>query len=371
MATERLFIGVMSGTSCDGADAALVRVTGHGVAMRGECLHLTSLPYADVLRDRLRNARNTPLLIGDLAGIGHAVAGVYSDCVRRLLTESGRGPETITAVAAHGQTLFHAPPVTYQAFDPALLARRIGIDVVSDFRRADCAAGGQGAPLVPFGDWVLFRSDRPRVLLNLGGIANVTVLPADAALEDVLGYDVGPANCWSDWLMKPHGGVDENGDRAARGEVIRPVVNAVLRDDFFRRPPPKSTDTPAMISILDYELHGVPGSLEDKLATANESVAEAVGLELDRLGLARDTELFVAGGGVRNGDLMRRLQSRCGPMRLTDDLGVPAQAREAVAFALLAAAHVDRLPVHMPKVTGATRPAILGSLTPAGIVKND
>ena len=355
----------MSGTSCDGVDAALVRVTGHGPAMRAAFVRLESLPYFARTRTAVGRAREGALAVGDLAALSHAVAFLYGETVKLLLAASGTDARDVTAVAAHGQTLFHAPPLTYQAFDPAVLAAGVGIDVVSDFRRADCAAGGQGAPLVPFGDWVLFRTGTPRVLLNLGGIANLTFLPADGSLADVEGFDAGPANCLSDWLMRQHDpagtGVDAGGALAMLGRVLDDVADAVLADPFFAAAGPKSTDVPHMVRLFETALRRRPGAaLDDCLATANAIAARAIAARLP----AGTTELFVAGGGVHNADLVRRIERSCGPVRRTDALGVPSQAREAVAFALLAAAHVDRLPCHMPRVTGATRPVVLGSLTP-------
>ncbi|HEX8323577.1 MAG TPA: anhydro-N-acetylmuramic acid kinase [Tepidisphaeraceae bacterium] len=360
---DRLFIGVMSGTSCDGVDAALVRVNGTGRGMRAAFLHLTSRDYSQADRGLIQSVKTEPGPVGRVVEIDRLTADHYVACVRTLLADTGTRPADVTAVAAHGQTLFHAPPLTLQAFDPSRLARGVGIDVVSDFRRADLAAGGQGAPLVPFGDFVLFRSDRPRLILNIGGIANVTVLPGGDDLDAVSGYDVGPGNCLSDWLMREHGGVDVDGGRATRGTPINSVVTAVLADPFFGRPGPKSLDTPAMIELFRqcFEPYRT-NPIENLLATANAVVAGAIGREVRRLG---GGELFAAGGGVHNRDLMRRIEADCGPVHTTDDVGVPAQAREATAFALLAAAFVDRFPCHMPRVTGATRPAVLGSLTPA------
>ncbi|MDB5327752.1 MAG: anmK [Phycisphaerales bacterium] len=359
---ERLFIGIMSGTSCDGVDAALVRVTGAGPAMRAAFLHLTSVDYAAETRHLIRLARKPGSGVRAEAQVASAVAERYADCVLALLAETGQKPAEITALAAHGQTLFHQPPLTVQAFDPSVLAERTKIDVISDFRRADCAAGGQGAPLVPFGDWVMFRASEDRVLLNLGGIANVTILPGGCGLEDVQGYDVGPANCLSDWLMRDHGGVDIGGQRASSGAAMKDVIDTVLADDFFTRPPPKSTDTPAMIALFEKALTArAKASLEDQLATANSIAAMAVQKAIGRSTGGR----FVAGGGVQNTHLMSLLDAGTGPWRPTDALGMPTQAREAAAFALLGAAHLDRLPCYMPRVTGATKPALLGSFTPA------
>lgn len=368
MSDRRLFIGLMSGTSCDGVDAALVRVDGHAAAMRASFLHLASVDYTVADRQVVTDARQNALDLHGLAAAGRQVAERYADVVAKLLGETGTPPGDVTALAAHGQTIYHAPPLTWQLFDPTVLAHATGVDVVSDFRRADCAAGGQGAPLVPFGDWVLFRDATvPRVILNIGGISNLTVLPAGANLAGVSGYDVGPGNCLSDWLMQGHGGVDVGGRLATTGRVIDGVMSAMRSAPFFAAAGPKSTDVPQMVGLFRDALAAVPdASLADRLATGNAVVAGLIAAEIRRATPGGDpSEIYIAGGGVHNRHLMNLIESNGLRPRHTDDLGVPTQAREAVAFALLAAAHLDRLPCYMPNVTGATRPAVLGSFTPA------
>jgi anhydro-N-acetylmuramic acid kinase len=361
---ERLFIGVMSGTSCDGADAALVRVSGGGPTVRARFVHLESVDYTPADRLQIAAARVNQLTLGGLGELAARIAEIYAGAVQKLLAATHTKPADIVAIAAHGQTIFHSPPTTWQLFNPTILAGKTGIDVVSDFRRADCAAGGQGAPLVPFGDWVMFRTDQPRVILNVGGISNITVLPANGQLEDVIGYDVGPGNCLSDWLMRDQGGVDTGGERALRGRVLADVAHAVLADPFFGQPAPKSLDTPAMIELFASNLTQQAGNLDDQLATANFIVARAILNEVRPHLVDGPAELFIAGGGVRNASLMHHLATGGLTVRPTDELDVPTQAREAAAFALLAAAFVDRWPCYMPRVTGATLPVVLGSLTP-------
>lgn len=359
-----MFIGVMSGTSCDGADAVLVRVNGAGTDLRAGFVHLETVDYTPADRQRIAAARANQLTLGELGELGGRIGTIYADAVQKLLAATHTKPADIVAIAAHGQTIFHQPPITWQLFDPTILAGKTGIDVVSDFRRADCAAGGQGAPLVPFGDWVLFRADRPRVILNVGGISNVTVLPANGRLEQVLGHDVGPGNCLSDWLMRDHGGVDTGGQRALRGRVLYDVAAAVLADPFFTAAAPKSLDTPAMIDLFAANLANPAGDLDDQLATANYIVAVAILNEISPHVINGSAEVFIAGGGVHNASLLHHLRSGGILARPTDELGMPTQAREAAAFALLAAAHVDRFPCYMPRVTGAKKPVILGSMTP-------
>jgi anhydro-N-acetylmuramic acid kinase len=293
--------------------------------------------------------------------------------VKKALAEAGVGAADVAAIAAHGQTLYHAPPETLQLLDPALLAAEVGCAVVSDFRRADCAAGGQGAPLVPFADYLLFRHPRKtRVLLNIGGIANVTHLRAGGSLGELVAFDTGPGNCVSDFLVRsadPGGpGVDVGGGVAARGVPVFPLLQLMLADEYFSRPPPKSTDGPAMIELFlraQREL-GRNFPFENLLKTAclltATTIADAIRRFLDPF----PDELIVSGGGVHNGTMMALLRQPLGelPIRTTDELGVPAEAKEAIAFALLGAATLDGLPSNVPAATGAARAVVLGSITP-------
>jgi len=362
--SERWIIGAMSGTSADGADAAIVRLPGRTDAARVELHGFRSTAYEPALRERILQTRvDGAATLREFAALARDIADVYADLILNLLHDVNLPPERVEAIAAHGQTLFHDPPLTIQQFDPAHLAWRTGIAVVSDFRRADCAAGGQGAPLVPFADEVLFRSaSEDRVVLNLGGIANVTLLPAGAGREGVTGFDVGPGNCLSDGLMRDAGGanlgVDLGGAAAQRGTADAAVVERFLAEDYVRRAPPKSTDGPAMVAAFRRAMGSRPMPLEDELATAAAIVAECV---------LRQTPggsvLIAAGGGVHNRAIMRRLEAERKVAR-TDDYGIPAQAREAVAFAILGAATLDRVPANLPRVTGASRPVVLGAITP-------
>ena len=256
-----------------------------------------------------------------------------------------------------GQTLFHDPPLTIQQFDPAVLANRTGIDVISDFRRADLAAGGQGAPLVPFADFLMFRSDiESRVVLNLGGIANVTILPAACGIDDVTGFDTGPANCLSDAILN---GVDVNGERALAGRPRMEAVEAFCASDFVQKKGAKSTDGPAMLTLFDRCIEGSALSIEDQLATAAGIVAECVLRQTPA-----DCTILLAGGGAKNAAIVQRLSAQR-TVRLTDEFGVPTQDREAVAFAVLGAAFLDRIGANLPAVTGASRRVCLGALWPA------
>jgi anhydro-N-acetylmuramic acid kinase len=200
----RLLAGAMSGTSADGVDVAIVAIDGQGLDMSARLIHHNHIAYDNPLRDRIFSARQAgSIRLDELAKLGREISLCHAEAVNQALAASDLKATDLAAVAAHGQTLFHAPPDTIQWFDPALVAAEVGCPVVSDFRRADCAVGGQGAPLVPFADYILFRHPtKNRVLLNIGGIANITWLKAGGSLDDVIAFDTGPGNCISDWLCR-------------------------------------------------------------------------------------------------------------------------------------------------------------------------
>jgi anhydro-N-acetylmuramic acid kinase len=360
----RLIAGAMSGTSADGVDVAIVRTSGRGMAMTAQLLRHHQTPYDSALRARifaLREHSHTSL--AEFASLGKDISLTYAQAVNT----AAEGFEPLAAIAAHGQTLFHAPPLTLQWLDPALLAARTQTTVVSDFRRADCAAGGQGAPLVPFADYLLFQdSIKRRVLLNIGGIANITYIPANSRIERLMAFDTGPGNCISDMLMRPAAACDAGGERAARGHVISSILDSVLADPWFSAPPPKSTDGPAMIRLFE---RSAPKdvAVNDLLRTACEISGRSIAQAIRQFCPSLPDELIVSGGGVHNRTLMDALRRHLPTVGVltTDELGVPSEAKEAIAFALLGAATLDGEPSNVPSCTGARHAVILGSITPA------
>jgi anhydro-N-acetylmuramic acid kinase len=374
MVAKRILAGAMSGTSADGVDVALVEIGGRGVAMSVKLLQHHHVPYDPQLRQALFALRvSGQVQLAEVASLGRQISLTYARAVNEAMQASGIAPGAVSAIAAHGQTLFHAPPDTIQWLDPALLAAETGCTVVSDFRRADCAAGGQGAPLVPFADYVLFRHPtRSRLLVNLGGIANVTYLPADSALDRVIAFDTGPGNCISDELMRElhpdGGGIDVNGTLASHGKPDQDLVLRMLNHEHFARRPPKSTDGPTMIALF-HELVGDLGGrsrLPDRLATACLLTAAAIGRGVRQFLAEFPDDMFVSGGGTNNLVMMSFLRDQLGgrPLRSTQELGVPSAAKEAIAFALLGAATLDGESSNVPSATGARRRVVLGSITP-------
>ncbi|HEX8524287.1 MAG TPA: anhydro-N-acetylmuramic acid kinase [Tepidisphaeraceae bacterium] len=372
----RLIVGTMSGTSADGVDAAITRITGRGTEMAAQLVSHHYHPYPNDLRQEIFAFRNDQVkqdVLGRLARMSRGITLATAAAVNDALTKAKLQPSQITAVAAHGQTLFHDPPITIQWFDPSLLAHETNCTVVSDFRRADLAAGGQGAPLVPFADYILFRHPtKNRVLLNLGGIANITWLPAGCTTEQVLAFDTGPANCISDWICRTRGPLDMSwdvdGQGASRGRVVHEVVDHFLQDGYVAIIGPKSTDGPAMIAAFERALASskhAPTELNDLLATAAYLTARTIVDSIHAV-TKRVDEVIASGGGTHNKAIMNWLASKLTPtpVKLTEDAGVSGPAKEALAFALLAAATLDNLPSNIPSVTGAARSLILGSITP-------
>jgi anhydro-N-acetylmuramic acid kinase len=368
----------MSGTSADGVDVALVEITGRGLEMSAKLLHHHARAYDGALRRRIFAARESgSVSLAELGELGREISIAYAMAVNGALGEANIAAGDVAAIAAHGQTLFHGPPNTIQWIDPALVAAEVGCAVVSDFRRADCAAGGQGAPLVPFADYVLFRhATKNRLVVNIGGIANATVLKADGRLEDVIAYDTGPGNCISDFLMReadPDGpGYDERGRIANRGTPMRELQTAFRKDAYFvlhLNPfKPKTTDVPRMIALFQRARaqFGQNASLPDLLATACDLCAIEISSATRYFGMQPECELILSGGGTRNRAIMFALEYMFAqqPIATTDDFGVPSAAKEALAFALLGAATLDGIPSNVPSATGARRGVVLGSVTP-------
>ncbi len=368
---DGLYIGVLSGTSVDAVDAVLARWS-----PRLEVLASHSRPYPEELR-----AEVLALAVPGQDGVdrvGAADVGVgrcFAQAVRELLERAGLPPTAVRAIGSHGQTIRHRPggaaPFTWQIGDPNIIATVAGIPVVADFRRKDLALGGQGAPLVPAFHAATFRSaGQARCLVNLGGIANVTVLPADPAAP-VFGFDTGPGNTLLDaWCRRQTGErMDRDGRWAASGRPIPALLAELLADPYFARPTPKSTGPEYFSSgWLQARLDRHPGAAAaDVQATlvglTAGSIAAAVRPWCDGAGAA----LYLCGGGARNPELRRALAAVLPgtPVAATEALGVPVDLVEALAFAWLARQHVLGRPGNLPAVTGAARPAVLGGYYPA------
>ncbi len=367
-----LHIGLMSGTSLDGVDAVLADVAPMGgLSVLGHA----HLPLPSALRAEML-ALNTPggNELHRAALAANALSRHYAAAVARLLEGSGASAATVRAVGAHGQTVRHRPGefdargYTLQLLAPALLAELCGIDVVADFRSRDVAAGGQGAPLVPTFHRALFaRSGETVAVLNLGGIANLTVLGSDGT---TVGFDCGPANALMDQWCQSHTGklYDEAGSWAASGRVVPALLASMLAEPYFALPAPKSTGrdlfNPGWLASHLDDRPAIPA--EDVQATLAELTARTCADSVQRYAGAAH-ELLVCGGGALNRHLMSRLAMLLPGCRVqpTDAVGLPASLVEAAAFAWLASAHCDRRPGNLPSVTGAAGPRVLGALYPS------
>ena len=375
--------GVMSGTSADGIDVAVVRALGSGWSTRFGLLTHHHFPYPPAVRRAVLSAMNsTDARVADLARLNFLLGELYAAAV--LATQKRAGIKRLDLVGCHGQTLYHQGrpalflghnlAVTWQTGEGAVIAARTQTPVVSDFRPADMAAGGQGAPLVPFLDYLLYRHRRVgRVVQNLGGIANLTAIPGGAEAERVVAFDTGPGNMVIDAAMERLFGrpCDRDGRVAARGRVLEPVLTEVLRLPFFRQPPPRSAGREQFGRefVARFLRRCGRARKEDVIATATALTARSIGAALQQFVL-KDTgykDFVVSGGGAANPTLLNMIQAEIVNlglvMRRSEDFGLPREAKEAVAFSLLAYQTWQRRPSNVPAATGAERAAVLGKIS--------
>lgn len=375
-------VGLMSGTSMDAIDAALLELDGTPADAEWTLLAFRSEPYSDDRRGLIKECveRGTPELFCRL----HAELGEWlAQATLALLDEAGLDPSQVAVVGSHGHTVWHLPPAegqrgsTLQVGDAATLAERTGIDVVADFRTRDMAAGGQGAPLVPFADRIMFAvRDRRRALQNLGGIGNVTWLPPRGSQEPLLAFDTGPGNVLLDLAAERATGgrlrCDQDGILAAGGRVDDSLLGRLLADPFFELEPPRSTGRERFGHMLIETLVAEFGPIgevgwADLLATLTAFTAKSVGDAYRRWVIPRGVdEVVLTGGGAKNPELVRRIRVELDPIPLAAEgaLGLGSAAREAAAFAVLAWAHLLGAAANVPEATGSEGPRVLGSFTP-------
>lgn len=360
------YIGLMSGTSLDAIDAVLVSFE----ASSPRLLAHYSLSLDAALRQSLESLQQP----GDdelnkLAQLDIKLARLFSEAVSGLLAEAGCKAEEIIAIGSHGQTVRHIPEgdyrTTYQIGDPNLIAELTGITTVADFRRRDMAAGGQGAPLVPaFHNQVFRKPGLNRVIVNIGGIANLTILPADEE-EAVIGFDTGPGNGLMDaWIFKHRGQqYDQDGEWAASGELMPDLLEKLLTDPYFKLPAPKSTGKEYFhLNWLEKQLPP-KAKAEDVQATLCELTAISINNAIQQTAPASD-EIYICGGGMHNQQLIKRLEELSAPIMVTStqSLGIAPDWVEAICFAWLAKQTLHQQPGNLPSVTGASRNVILGGI---------
>ena len=378
--------GIMSGTSDDGVDVAVVRIAPGRLRPQLTLLAHEGFPFSPALRRAVLAAMNAASTsTAELARLNWRLGLAYADAVSAMLK---RHPVKLDLIGCHGQTLYHQPrpaayagrrfACTWQAGEAQAIAAALGVPVVSNFRPADMLAGGQGAPLVPLLDYILFaHPKRGRVLQNIGGIANLTAIPAAATPDKLIAFDTGPGNMVIDALAQQLFGksYDRNGAFAAEGAVLAPVLAAELRNPYYRLKPPRTAGREQFgreyAAKFLAACNRVSRKPEDALATATALTAESIARSYRRVVLpkmkGREVDYILSGGGARNHTLMALLAQRLEPLgcelAASVDFGLPVEAKEAAAFALLAWQTWHHLPGNLPAATGAARPAILGQVS--------
>ena len=375
----------MSGTSLDGIDVAIIDITGSGYKAKINVLTSHSVPYPRKIREALLAVSNTSTITGDISRLNFLLGELYAEALEETAERAAIPLDSIRLVGCHGQTIFHEGQAaqflgrkvtsTLQIGESSVISERLGIDVISNFRERDIAAGGKGAPLVPYLDYLLMRHrGRGRVAVNIGGIANLTAIPPNSNTDRVIAFDTGPGNMVIDQLVSRISCGNQTFDRdgliAASGIIDPKLLAKLLRDKYYRQKPPKTAGREQfgaefVSKLLDTELNS-----EDLVATATALTAESIALGVRNFVLPemRVDEVFVSGGGTHNPTLMRMLNKALGeiPVKDTSEVGLDVDAKEAIAFAVMAYETANTRPSNVPAATGAKRPVVLGKITPNG-----
>jgi anhydro-N-acetylmuramic acid kinase len=374
--------GLMSGTSADGVDVAIIDISANSVNV----LAFDTFPYSATLRHSiLQLCQSESTAVADVCYLNFVIGEVFAEAVLKLCKKSGIGLNTIDLIGSHGQTIYHNPKgrrfgkktirSTLQIGEPSIIAQRTGITTVADFRPRDMAANGEGAPLVPFADYFLFRDKhRNRAIQNIGGIANVTYLPAGCQSGDIIAFDTGPGNMIIDGIItilsKGKQKFDRGGKLAAKGTVDKAILNDMLKHSFFGQRPPKSTgreEFGARYCEALYRKMSKTISAEDIMATVTAFTAASIVEAYQRFLPRMPDEVILCGGGAHNGTLVRMLRQGLDKSRilLSDELGISCDAREAISFAILAYATIKGVENNVPSATGAKQSLVLGKIIPA------
>ena len=382
---ERTIIGLMSGTSVDSIDAVLVSIRGSGnsTTFKQRAFHSYHYPkgYKDfVLRNSIAGAGS----VESISTLNVLVANFFADAVHSLIKKAGIRTSSVDLIGSHGQTIHHLPVIrtlfgkkirsTFQIGDPSTIAKLTGIITVGNFRTGDLALGGQGAPLVPYFDFLAFRSSRyNRAVLNIGGISNITLLKKNCLVDNVTALDTGPGNMVIDALMEHLYGqrYDGNGSVAESGKILPSVLGKLMQHQYFKQPIPKSTGRELFGKEFVKKILQLSRGKrkEDVIATVTELTALTIFDQFNRFLRKRLNgdklhELIISGGGSKNGMIVKSLKKLFSPagILLSDDLGVPSESKEALCFALLANETISGNPSNVPSVTGASRKTVLGTI---------
>lgn len=366
----RRVVGLMSGTSVDGIDAVLVELTHSGIQTRHEILAFGTTALPDGLRREVFGLFAAEASLDALCRVNFALGEAFAEAALDIIKQAGLKPAAVDLIGSHGQTVRHLPVdgATLQIGEAAVIAARTGVVTIADFRPADMAVGGEGAPLVPLVDRLLFaHPGQGRLLLNIGGIANITVLPADGG--EGLAFDLGPGNMLIDAAVAHFSNAreryDRDGERAARGRVDQVLLAELLHHDFLRREPPKSTGREEFgVAMLADILRRGAWEEDELVATLTAFTVQSIAEGINRFCPADCAGLWVAGGGVHNPQIMTGLQKALPDLAVASlsELGVDPDAREALTFAVLANETLMGHPGNVPAATGARRPAVLGKV---------
>ena len=377
---RRKVIGLMSGTSADGVDSALVEIEGYGLETKIRLIKFNTYPFPDDVRDRIfRVFPPSKCTVEDICELNFILGDIFADSALRIIKEAGLKPSDVDLIGSHGQTVCHLPksntPSTLQIGEPAVISNKTGIVTIADFRVADIAVGGQGAPLVPYVDFLLLRDKyKSRAIQNIGGIGNVTVLPADGKLDDVIAFDTGPGNMVIDETVRiiTQGQMkyDLNGEIASNGSPNKDLLEKLLSHPFIKQTPPKTTGREEFGTYWTQEIvqkARLSGIIDgDIVATVTEFTARSIYENYERFILPKYdiSEVLVCGGGVHNQAIMRSLKEMLNPIDVgtVDDYGLPSDAKEAIAFAVLANETIHGNVGNVPKATGAKKSVILGKI---------
>jgi anhydro-N-acetylmuramic acid kinase len=381
-----LALGIMSGTSADGIDVAVVRISGRGAKLE----NFAAIPFSAGVREAiLRLGEGRAVTAGEISQLNFLLGKTFAEAALAACRKFRISPSQIAVIGSHGQTVFHqGTPASFcgervastlQIGDPSVIAGLTGITTVGDFRPADMAAGGQGAPLVPFVDYLMYRDGRVgRAALNIGGIANVTVIPAAAKMEDVFAFDTGPGNMVMDALVRRFTQgkklFDRDAEMAQRGTLLPGLLQYLLQDDFLSKFPPKTAGREQygekFVRALLAQRDARSAKPQNLVRTTTIFTAASILDALHRFVIprAKISELIVSGGGARNPLLMAQIESGLQGVRVRDsgEFGVPGDAKEAFAFAVLAYQTLHKRPANVPGATGAKKAVVLGKVCYAG-----
>jgi anhydro-N-acetylmuramic acid kinase len=381
----RLMVGLMSGTSADGIDAIVAEITGTGQRLRARLISHLQRPFSKTLRQHILHVclHGT---VAEICELNFLLGEHFARAAVAVIRKAGLTPREIAGIGSHGQTVHHLPrartPSTLQIGEPSIIAERTGITTVADFRVRDMAAGGQGAPLVPYVDWALYTDKkRPRILQNIGGIGNLTFLPPGATLDQVMAFDTGPGNMVMDAvaniLSSGRVAYDRNGRGASQGNISKKLLGAMMVHPYLRRCPPKTTGREEFGDPFVRRTLALANRLRlsdaDILATVTAFTAESIAdaykqfilpkIAMDKRG---QLQVILGGGGAKNSTLRRMLSERISPaiVLTQEDFGNSNAAKEALAFAILAHETLSERPSNVPSATGAQRPVVLGKIIP-------